>query len=206
VAGAAAPLGPGAANIAVGAALLIGGALAGNYLGQRALYSFSPAPGISTFALFYVFAQALERFTELVSIILPAAGATASGAKSVITKQTAVEKRDASLADALNSPTPAALKTAAEAQALVDRIRANRGLLAWTFTSAVAMTGAGLLGLKLIASISSDPPHAAPLWLDTVVTGLAIGGGTKPLHDLIAGLQESRKSTQDPPAVGGKRS
>jgi hypothetical protein len=34
--------------------------------------------------------------------------------------------------------------------------------------------------------------------LDILVTGLAIGGGTKPLHDLIGNLQASKDSKKDP--------
>jgi hypothetical protein len=34
--------------------------------------------------------------------------------------------------------------------------------------------------------------------LDIVVTGLAIGGGTKPLHDLISNMSNG-KTAKDPP-------
>jgi hypothetical protein len=141
----------------------------------------------------------------LVSLILPGAGRTkVAAAGAVITKREAVEARDTTLAAAMNGPSPGTLAAAATAQNNLERIRLNRAVLAWTFTSALAMVIAGLLGLKLIAAISSGPANASPALLDLVVTGLVIGGGTKPLHDLIAGLQESRKAKQDPPAAGGK--
>jgi hypothetical protein len=34
--------------------------------------------------------------------------------------------------------------------------------------------------------------------IDLLVTGLAIGGGTKPLHDLISNLQAAKISKKDP--------
>jgi hypothetical protein len=38
-------------------------------------------------------------------------------------------------------------------------------------------------------------------WVDLLVTGLAVGGGTKPLHDLISNLQASKEAKKDPPQV-----
>jgi hypothetical protein len=34
--------------------------------------------------------------------------------------------------------------------------------------------------------------------IDLLVTGLAIGGGTKPLHDLISNLQAAKIQKKDP--------
>jgi hypothetical protein len=36
--------------------------------------------------------------------------------------------------------------------------------------------------------------QSPPRWLDVFVTGLVIGGGTKPLHDLIATIQRTRST------------
>src|ERR1700722_4531565 len=45
---------------------------------------------------------------------------------------------------------------------------------------------AGSFGFFLLQSVASDHVNRA---LDLVVTGLAIGAGTKPLHDLITSIQ-----------------
>ncbi|MDB5680191.1 MAG: hypothetical protein JWM94_3193, partial [Sphingomonas bacterium] len=37
-----------------------------------------------------------------------------------------------------------------------------------------------------------------PFWADLLVTGLVVGAGTKPLHDLVANLQK----TKDTKAAG----
>ena len=34
--------------------------------------------------------------------------------------------------------------------------------------------------------------------IDLLVTGLAIGGGTKPLHDLVSNLQAAKVRKKDP--------
>jgi hypothetical protein len=191
-------------HVFVGTALLALGAAIGVYLLDKGLYAFKPNPGISMFAIFYVFAQALERITELVSLVVPDAGGTRSSlGAGRIAKRSAIEARDSRLARALSAPDAQSVSDAARAQGDLDRIRLNRAVLGWTFTSALAMAGAGLLGLRLIDTISSTS-NAAPVWVDLVVTGLVIGGATKPLHDLIAGLQDSRKARQDSPAAGGR--
>jgi len=51
-----------------------------------------------------------------------------------------------------------------------------------------------LLGLELLKSVGVA---SAPVWLEILVTGLAVGGGTKPLHDLIKQLQAKNKA-EDP--------
>jgi len=57
--------------------------------------------------------------------------------------------------------------------------------------------------------VSGDGRLTGSLWsaagvrhgLDLLATGLAIGGGTKPLHDLIKNLQEAKNDKKDPPQV-----
>ena len=61
----------------------------------------------------------------------------------------------------------------------------NLNLLLWSF---LAMLASGSLGLLLLRSVGLT---GAPVWADIFVTGLAIGSGTKPLHDLISNLQQS---------------
>jgi len=48
--------------------------------------------------------------------------------------------------------------------------------------------------LELLKSVGVA---SAPVWLEILVTGLAVGGGTKPLHDLIKQLQAKNKA-EDP--------
>ena len=204
VAAASAPARPDGTYVIAGLTLLIGGAVLGAvFAAFRSGPPFVPKPGVSVFAVFYIFAQSLERLLELIQIIIPSLGRTQAGEKK-LSKDQAVEFRDQQLARAINQPSEAtaAAVEAAGAQTAVDRIRANRALLGWTLASALAMIGSGLLGLKLIAAISEATP--APGWLDVAITGLVIGGGTKPLHDLIANLQESKKKKEDPSEAVGK--
>lgn len=187
-------------SVGVGVVLLVLGAVvaATNVLPS---FSFEPAPGVSVFAVFYVLAQTLERVAELVSLLWPGAGAaTPGGIKPAVSKRIAVRDRDKALAAALSAPVPEAVTAAAVAQELVERVRLNRAVLAWTFNSALAMVAARVLGARLLHVLSATT--TVPAWLDVVITGLVVGTGTKPLHDLIAHVQEARKARQDPAPAG----
>jgi hypothetical protein len=150
------------------------------------------------FALFYVLAQALERLFEVLQLLWPTLGSTTAGNQSV-SKQDALRRRDATLAETINVPSNRTAEAAAGAHEAVDRIRLNRSFLAWTITSAVAMVASGYLGLGLMSTIAENATRVRVL--DVIITGLVVGGGTKPLHDLIANLQESRKKKEDQPAT-----
>ena len=68
----------------------------------------------------------------------------------------------------------------------------------WALASFLGIVIAAWVGLGLLHTVGVQD---APRWVDVVVTGLAIGGGTKPLHDLIGNLQASKESKSDPAAV-----
>jgi hypothetical protein len=59
----------------------------------------------------------------------------------------------------------------------------------------LAMLSAGYTGFLVLHVIGLS---AVAPWADVLITGLAIGGGTKPLHDLIANLREGKVSKQAP--------
>jgi len=103
-------------------------------------HDFVPAPGVSVFALLYIFAQAIERTLEPVSELF------------------AEDKR-------------------------------HRSVLMWGVACLLAMLASGALGVFLLHAVglSTVPPA-----VDIGVTGLAIGSGTKPLHDLISNIQASQ--------------
>ena len=75
-------------------------------------------------------------------------------------------------------------------RAAVDSARGSRGILAWgiaTFFATLLSAGAGFYLLRML---SADPGwHGIPAWLDALVTGLIVGSGTKPLHDLVTRAQ-----------------
>lgn len=106
----------------------------------------------------------------------------------------------------------AAQKDAAVAQKEHHHSQANRAVLMWATAAVLAMLACASLGIFLLRSIetpsavngstasaavrSSTAGPSAPSpaknpnrLLDLLVTGLVVGAGTKPLHDLISQIQ-----------------
>ena len=107
---------------------------------------------------------------------------------------------------------------AAVAEKEHHRSQANRAVLMWALASTLAMVVCAWVGIFLLRSVetpastataaststaastltnvSGSPVKKAPSsppnrWVDLVVTGLVVGAGTKPLHDLITNIQSS---------------
>ena len=146
--------------------------------------------GIGPFALLYIAAQAIERLLE------PASGLLGF-------KKTAAKKAEEKATEAASAPTKASAEEPAQesaaAQDQVDRITQMRAMLLWAAATALGFWVSGTLGIYLLALVLEKAPGRD---LDILVTGLAIGGGTKPLHDLISKLQKSKD--QDAAAPGTK--
>lgn len=185
--------------------MLVGAVTGGVILYLRNPTPFIPVAGIGAFAPLYVLAQAIERILEPVNHFLQPGG----------DKPAAVAKRDYAVAEAITSPHPSDLgltdaeKTAnvgtrvaaaAAAQTELDALRANRAAISWGLASFFAMIGCGYFGVGLLQSIGET---GVSRYVDMVVTGLAVGAGTKPLHDFISNLQGSAQAKRTPAAAGG---
>jgi hypothetical protein len=160
---------------------------------------YTPPDGVSIFALFYIAAQAIERFLEPFSHFFgatqPSGSKPNTATQSLVTKSVAVKERDKALA--LADPHQAAAQ-AAWWQEMLDQIRQNTATL-WAVASMIGMILSGWLGLLLLHAVKA--PHA-PRGLDIIITGLVIGAGTKPLHDLIGNIQATKNDKQDASSTG----
>ena len=172
--------------VAVAYVLVIAGAFAGRVLWYLAHHpTVTVVAGVSTFAPLYIFSQSIERVLEPFSTMLGRAG----GAK----KPDAVKARD----EAVVGRDPA---EAAKWQRIVDQIRRNTAAITWGLASLLGMLASGAFGILLLQMIGFKD---VPAFWDIAVTGLAIGSGTKPLHDLISNLQKAKENREDPPETGG---
>ena len=167
---------------------------------------FTPAAGISIFALLYIFAQALERllepFARFVGAEAPDVTGEADGPERVdnreavkqrVDKREAVKQRNLSL-EARHA------ENAAKWQAAIDLVRANAAVALWAAASVLAILASAWLGIRLLTLVGVSEPH---VFVDVLVTGLVIGAGTKPLHDLIKNIEKSKQKKEDPPETGG---
>ena len=177
----------------VGLAVLVAGAV-----GAWALYKavdptdFVPGSQYAAFAGLFVVSLAVERLLEPFSGYL------------VPTVELTKQKRDAMMALAINTGEHKHAQLAAEVQKELGKTRADRAILMWAIASVVAMLGSAALGVFLLRSVVVQPAGKDPnRFLDLLVTGLVVGAGTKPLHDLTSRIQVSRDKAQDPAEAQG---
>jgi hypothetical protein len=136
---------------------------------------------VSAYAALLVFAGAVERILEPFSNLMP--GTRARG------------QYESAVAALANGNPGASLKGVATAKAKLDRALANRTVLMWglaTGVAAVVSAAGGFYVLHMIAS--PDWVSQIPTWVDALVTGLVVGTGTKPVHDLITKAQSAREA------------
>ena len=140
------------------------------------------AAGTSTFALLYVYAQAIERV--LVPVSWFGGGFLPGGS----TKKSVQQNRQRTVTAALADPASGTkAEEAAKATHAADQYRANLTATTFGVASLLAFVAVGYSGSLLlnIMGVHTDD------WVDLLVTGLAIAGGTKPLHDLIDNVTKS---------------
>jgi hypothetical protein len=150
--------------------------------------AFTPGEGISVFAPLYILAQAIERFIEPFSSYL---GKAAPGDAPADKKSKAEAQMELGVAIAKGQAS-----AAAKWQKVVDQIRRNTAVIAWGLASFLAMTLCGLFGIFLLRLVGLS---GVPEEFDIIISGLAVGSGTKPLHDLISNVQKAKEQKEDPP-------
>jgi hypothetical protein len=137
----------------------------------------------SVYAGLAVFAAALERIIETFAQWLPGG-------------QKVKAEYEQMVAAAANAHPTVTLADVAKAKARLDHSQANRTVLIWGLACAVATGIAMLSGFCLLHMIAGDTwnPRSIPFWVDALVTGVVVGTGTKPLHDLITKAQNAREA------------
>jgi hypothetical protein len=139
---------------------------------------------VGIFGLLYIAAQATERLLE-------------PFAAFVLRSESAKDEVEVSLAAAMNSPDdPTVLQAAAEARERLEQRQRARAYVLWAAATVVGMLASATIGLYLIAAIAVDRGPVVPV--DILVTGLVIGGGTKPLHDLISRIESAKQNAEAP--------
>ncbi|MBO0868527.1 MAG: hypothetical protein J2P15_08175 [Micromonosporaceae bacterium] len=181
---AAVPSRPASAGAVLAAAgLVVLGAVVAYVLDRSGIKAapFKIGNQTSAYAALAVFAAVLERVLEAFAQWLP-------GGQQV---KAEFEQLVAAVANGNPSVTVADV---ANAKARLDHSTANRTVVIWGLASSVATVVAMLTDFELLHTIAGSGwnPNAIPYWVDAVVTGLVVGTGTKPLHDLITRAQNAR--------------
>ncbi|GAA3189111.1 hypothetical protein ACFO1B_36555 [Dactylosporangium siamense] len=140
------------------------------------------------FAVLFAFATAVERVLEPFARFLP--GKHARGELEAAVANLANKYHDATLDDLIQ---------VAHAKSMLEKGRASRGLVSWGIATAVATVASSAGGLYLLHSIAGENWNGIPVWIDAIVTGIVVGSGTKPLHDVISKVQKNKEKSEDTP-------
>jgi hypothetical protein len=104
------------------------------------------------------------------------------------------------LGDGPQNPAPAAAPVAVNNSLIFTPIDANSkkntAVVTWGLASGLGCLACALLGVGLLTAIMGADSSTPPPWLDVLVSGLVVGAGTKPLHDLITNIQASKDTKQ----------
>ncbi|HST69536.1 MAG TPA: hypothetical protein VLI94_07750 [Solirubrobacterales bacterium] len=154
--------------------------------------------GFAPFAVIYIVAQAVERLIQpFTTFTVKAQDKSQAVSELAKTRGARTLALRAANLDLLDEKTDEAVEKEKE----LAQINADRAMTYWAAATAIALLICGLLGLGLIGSVAT---LSGPWWvdnLDVVITGIAIGAGTKPLHDLISFIQNKKQKTET--AAGG---
>jgi hypothetical protein len=138
--------------------------------------------GFTALAVIYIVAQAIERLMQPLTELTPGA------------KEKAEAKKELRAGNDVEGN-----------KTKVLQIEADRAVCFWAVATILALAACTILGLGLIQSIASinGGNEVSSLFkaTDLVLTAVAIGAGTKPLHDLIGSIQQANQKND--PATGG---
>lgn len=183
--------------LAVGIAIVVAVLLA-----EKDKVEIGISEGFAPFAVIYIVAQAIERFIQ------PFTNVTAKAKEKTQAKSALAEAKGTRALALVGNRIDTAVteeRKVVDEQKKLETIQADRALVFWALATVLSLLICGLLELGLIQSIAkvTGTDGDIPGWftdVDVVLTGIAIGSGTKPLHDLIAFIQNTKQKTE--PATG----
>jgi hypothetical protein len=165
--------------------------------------------GFAVFAPIYVAAQAIERLLEPIAARYKTAEPEKKELKAA-REELALEQQKltaALAADVGVEKATADVKKATEDETInankLERKRRERGLVFFLIASVTACLLAGVFGLGIYEAMSTQTLEDYLGAIDVALTGLVIGAGTKPLHDLITRIEKAKENADpsDKPAV-----
>ena len=114
-------------------------------------------------------------------------------------------ERDKKVGDLGGPPADGGNKTAADFQSAVEMSRRLTAVVTWGMATGLAFLLCAELNITLLQAVRANSSGQPPFWADLLVTGLVVGAGTKPLHDLVSDIEQCKDDKKDPPQVDGSR-
>ena len=108
------------------------------------------------------------------------------------------EAKDRVLASARPDDTK---EIAVECRLAVEMCRRLTAVVTWGVATGLAFLLCAQLNITLMQAVRANGSGAPPFWADLLVTGLVVGAGTKPLHDLVSHIERGKQG----PSPGSDR-
>ncbi len=84
----------------------------------------------------------------------------------------------------------------------VEMCRRLTAVVTWGVATGLGFVLCAALNITLLQAVRASGSGQPPFWADLLVTGLVVGAGTKPLHDLVGSIERSKQARQNPPPPG----
>jgi hypothetical protein len=94
-------------------------------------------------------------------------------------------------------PDTAKARATGMGQDVIDMCRRLTGIVTWGVATGLACLLCAQLNITLMQAVRANGSGQPPFWVDLLVTGLVVGAGTKPLHDLVSSMEQSKNSKKD---------
>jgi hypothetical protein len=88
----------------------------------------------------------------------------------------------------------------AECQSAIEMCRRLTAVVTWGVATGLSFLLCAKLNITLMEAVAANGSGQPPFWADLLVTGLVVGAGTKPLHDLVTNIERK----QDSPRAAGR--
>lgn len=149
--------------------------------------------GFAVFAPLYIAAQAIERFLEPLAALINVTTGEKSALKAARAHKARLEALPANDPQRTLDQLAAADTAITQAEHALAKAKAERAIPLWAAATVLGLLVCAILGLGLVEAIAKERPTSEFLrTVDVLLTGLAVGAGTKPLHDLIARIEKAK--------------
>jgi FtsH-binding integral membrane protein len=74
----------------------------------------------------------------------------------------------------------------------IEISRRLTAVVTWGVATGLGFLLCAVLNITLMQAVRANSSGQPPFWADLLVTGLVVGAGTKPLHDLVANIERGK--------------
>ena len=86
---------------------------------------------------------------------------------------------------------------APEFQNAIEISRRLTAVVTWGVATGLGFLLCAVLNITLLQAVRANGSGQPPFWADLLVTGLVVGAGTKPLHDLVANIERGKNARRN---------